>query len=99
MPLHLLDDGVGRTAAANDHDWTCTLRAIEANGDVEVVHREADRRAIPDELCINDPGKRARQIHVAPGQRQNCLLRRNLPYERRELEIQPAYGASKFVDI
>ena len=99
FPLHFLDGGVGRAAAADDDDRSRTLCAVEADRHIEVVHREPDRRAILDELRVNDAGKRARQVYVAAGERQNGLLGRNLPYERRELEVQPAYRVSKFVDV
>jgi hypothetical protein len=99
LPRHFLDGGVGCAAATDDDDGSCALRAVESNRHVQIVHRESDRSAILDELCVDDPRKCPRQIHVAAGQRQNGLLGRNPPYERRELEVQASYGTSKFIDV
>lgn len=99
LPLHFLDDGIGRAAAADDDSRTHTLRAVEAYRHVEVVHRETNRRAILDKLGVDHARKCGRQIHVASGHRQNDLLGRNPPNKRRKLEVQASDGISKFIDI
>ncbi|BBZ94850.1 hypothetical protein BDS110ZK25_34670 [Bradyrhizobium diazoefficiens] len=99
MPLHFLDGVVGRAAAADDDDRAVALRTVEANGNVEVVHRKTNRRAIRDEFSVHNPRKSARHVHVAAWQLQDDLLSRDPSHKRCELEVQTADRVAKLIDV
>ena len=96
--VELFGELAARLSTADDDDRAVPLRTVEADGHV-VVHRETDRRAIRDELCIDHARKRTRHVHVAAGQLQDDLLGRDPSHKRRELEVQAADRAAKLIGV